>query len=374
MCKGRGSYGKINSAERINVEGFDYLENEKDEIDFKPLPESESPAKDSVPEVKTTRVCQARSGKLGIIKRLEWPDGMGEEIVHGRKIIFEDSYGMDWAIALCEGSLFHPGGEPIMEEDLNGIRPQEIYRRGVPLEPASDNENDLTEEDKIEIAVRALEGRVIRYCDDEDKANVEHLAELEAEAIEICKDRVKAHGLPMKLLATDYRYDRSKVTFHFSAENRVDFRQLVRDLASIFKCRIELHQIGIRDEAKLYPGCGPCGETLCCQRHLTKFTSVSIRMARLQNLPLNPSKISGNCGRLMCCLNYECQTYAELTKLLPRIGDERDIDGKRCTVAFVNPLTETITLDVKDEMSKKFTVTRAEYDEGKMDKRKYKKL
>jgi cell fate regulator YaaT (PSP1 superfamily) len=178
--------------------------------------------------------------------------------------------------------------------------------------------------------------------------------------------------LPMKLLASDYRYDRSKVTFHFSAENRVDFRQLVRDLASIFKCRIELHQIGIRDEAKLYPGLGPCGEKLCCQRHLTRFKSVSIRMARLQNLPLNPSKISGNCGRLMCCLNYECETYSELSGLLPKIGEEKDIDGKRCIVVFISPLTETITVQLKDEIGKKSTLTRQEWDSGRTAKSKYK--
>ena len=148
---------------------------------------------------------------------------------------------------------------------------------------------------------------------------------------------------------------------------------LVRDLAGIFRCRIELHQIGIRDEAKLYPGCGPCGEKLCCQRHLTKFESVSIRMARIQNLPLNPSKISGNCGRLMCCLNYECDTYTALAEILPNVGEERDIDGKRCIVIFVSPLTETITMDIKDEINKKFTVTREEYDSGRTEKGRMKK-
>ena len=353
------------------------MEEEKDEIEelTEPEPRDEPEGKPEEPEkvVTPVRVTEARNGKLGIIKRLKWPVEMGPDIIHGKRIIFEDSYGIDWAVLLSEGSLLYRDEEHYDEGDHSDNGHQNRFRRGVRSEQGTEDDYDLTDEEKNEIAIRTLEGKVVRYCDEEDKANIEHLVELEAEAMDICIDRVKAHSLPMKLLATDYRYDRSKVTFHFSAENRVDFRQLVRDLASIFKCRIELHQIGIRDEAKLYPGCGPCGEKLCCQRHLTKFESVSIRMARIQNLPLNPSKISGNCGRLMCCLNYECDTYAALADILPNVGEERDIDGKICTVVFVSPLTETITMEIKDEVSKKFTVTREEYDSGRKDKGKLKK-
>jgi cell fate regulator YaaT (PSP1 superfamily) len=347
------------------------LEEEREENSNKVEPEGETEVEKDTPLEEPPLICEVLSGKLGLIKRIEWPSEMGQEMLHGRKIIFEDSYGTDWAIVLRPGSLVEEeDDEESAESTTSG--PQEIYTRGHPREPLSyDEEEEFPEEEQIDIALSKLEGRAVRYCDEEDEANIEHLAELEAEAMDICGDRIKAHGLPMKLLASDYRYDRSKVTFHFSAENRVDFRQLVRDLASIFKCRIELHQIGIRDEAKLYPGLGPCGETQCCQRHLTCFRSVSIRMARLQNLPLNPSKISGNCGRLMCCLNYEFDTYSELTDILPNIGDEREIDGRRCTVVFISPLTEMITVQANDETSKKSTITKEEYDEGRTKKPPY---
>ena len=316
---------------------------------------------------KPIKVCEVLSGKLGMIRRIEWPDELGGEMTHGRRIIFEDSYGTDWATILRPGVLYDETAQG--EAECQGHVLHEAPFRGQQREvPAFDDEDDLSEEDRFDIAMGKLEGRTVRYCDEEDEANIEHLAELEAEAMDICNDRIKAHALPMKLLASDYRYDRSKVTFHFSAENRVDFRQLVRDLASIFKCRIELHQIGIRDEAKLYCGMGPCGQVQCCQRHLTCFKSVSIRMARLQNLPLNPAKISGNCGRLMCCLNYEFDVYAEITEHMPNIGDEKEIDGKRCTVMFISPLTETVTVQINDEPNKKLNLTREEYEEGRTKK------
>ena len=344
-----------------------FLNEEDKKLNEPKEPEAKTEGEEKPTESKPIRVCEVLSGKLGIIKRVEWPDEMGEEMAHGRRIIFEDSYGTDWATILRPGELF---GDTVDEDSgTQGPSFQEAPYRGQLREvPAFEDEDDLTEEDRLDIAVGKLEGRAVRYCDEEDEANIEHLAELEAEAMDICTDRIKAHALPMKLLAGDYRYDRSKVTFHFSAENRVDFRQLVRDLASIFKCRIELHQIGIRDEAKLYCGLGPCGQTQCCQRHLTCFRSVSIRMARLQNLPLNPAKISGNCGRLMCCLNYEFEVYAEITEHLPNVGDEKEIDGKRCMVVFISPLTETITVQINDEPNKKLTISREEYEEGRMKK------
>ncbi len=342
---------------------YNLKEPETEKTDESPSPEK---------KVKPVRVCEVLNGKLGMIKRVEWPEELGDKMRHGKRIIFEDAYGTDWAMVLREGDLFEDI-RTIDYEDDDEMGMQDQYHRGLQRESRREDEPEIPEEERIQIALSKLDGRVVRYCDEEDEANIEHLTELEAEAMDICADRVKAHNLPMKLLASDYRYDRSKVTFHFSAENRVDFRQLVRDLASIFKCRIELHQIGIRDEARLYPGLGPCGEKQCCQRHLTCFRSVSIRMARLQNLPLNPSKISGNCGRLMCCLNYEYDTYSELSDQLPNIGAERDIDGKRCTVVFVSPLIEMITVQVNDETGKKFTVTRDEYERGRTKKTGYPK-
>lgn len=142
----------------------------------------------------------------------------------------------------------------------------------------------------------------------------------EKEAMVICKEKIAAHGLAMKLVDAEYTFDRNKVIFYFTADGRVDFRELVKDLASVFRTRIELRQIGVRDEAKMKSGIGPCGRSLCCATHLTDFTSVSIKMAKEQSLSLNPTKISGICGRLMCCLNYEQENYEIIRKILPRVG------------------------------------------------------
>ena len=167
----------------------------------------------------------------------------------------------------------------------------------------------------------------------------------------------------MKLLACDYRFDRSKVTFHFSAENRVDFRILVRDLASIFKCRIELHQVGVRDETRIFGGIGFCGRNLCCQTHLNKFEPISIKMARTQNLPLTPTKISGVCGRLLCCLSYEYPTYREFTEGLPNVDDSKTIDGKNAVVLMISPLKGQVIVEYEDK--KRETLSKEEYMKGR---------
>jgi len=161
---------------------------------------------------------------------------------------------------------------------------------------------------------------VVRKATEEDRAIVRENRRLEDEAFNICAEKIAAHGLDMTLIDVEYTFDKSKITFYFTADGRVDFRELVRDLASVFRTRIELRQIGVRDEAKLLGGLGPCGRVLCCTSWLRDFEPVSISLAKEQNLALNPSKISGLCGRLMCCLRYEADTYQEARRLLPEEG------------------------------------------------------
>ncbi len=162
--------------------------------------------------------------------------------------------------------------------------------------------------------------KVIRIATEKDKKMRSDYKSKESEALKICEEKVRKHGLPMKLIDAEYKYDGSKVIFYFTADGRIDFRELVKDLASIFRTRIELRQIGVRDEVKRCGGNGICGRQLCCCSFLGNFETVSIKMAKEQNISLNPSKISGNCGRLMCCLKYEQDVYEEKIKRLPRIG------------------------------------------------------
>lgn len=161
---------------------------------------------------------------------------------------------------------------------------------------------------------------VLRRADDIDRRRKEENEAKEREAMRICQERIEAHHLDMKLVDAEYTFDGSKLLFNFTAEGRVDFRSLVKDLAGVFHARIELHQIGVRDEAKKLGGVGICGQPFCCSRFLREFQPVSIKMAKEQGLSLNPTKISGSCGRLMCCLKYEQDVYEELCKLTPRVG------------------------------------------------------
>ncbi|WP_346916215.1 stage 0 sporulation family protein [Clostridium sp.] len=161
---------------------------------------------------------------------------------------------------------------------------------------------------------------VIRKALEEDINANKTNKEKEEEAFKVCLEKIKAHDLTMKLIDVEYTFDNNKVIFYFTADGRVDFRELVKDLASIFRTRIELRQIGVRDEAKMTGGLGPCGRSLCCSTFLGEFAPVSIKMAKEQNLSLNPTKISGICGRLMCCLNYEQETYEGIRKRLPKVG------------------------------------------------------
>lgn len=162
---------------------------------------------------------------------------------------------------------------------------------------------------------------VIRIATDDDEKVIEKNKEKEAEAYVICKEKIAKHGLDMKLVAAEYTFDNNKLLFYFTADGRIDFRELVKDLASVFRTRIELRQIGVRDETKMLGGIGICGRELCCGSYLTDFVPVSIKMAKEQNLSLNPTKISGVCGRLMCCLKNEQETYEYLNSRLPSVGD-----------------------------------------------------
>ena len=163
---------------------------------------------------------------------------------------------------------------------------------------------------------------VIRVATDEDEKNVERNREREKEAFKICKEKIIRHGLEMKLVDAEYTFDNNKLLFYFTADGRIDFRELVKDLAGVFKMRIELRQIGVRDEAKMMGGIGSCGRSLCCHSWLSDFEPVSIKMAKVQNLSLNPAKISGICGRLMCCLKYENDIYMELRRGMPEPGEK----------------------------------------------------
>ncbi len=161
---------------------------------------------------------------------------------------------------------------------------------------------------------------VLRRATAEDRRRHEENAQKAREAMRVCQERIEAHGLEMKLVDAEYAFDNSKITFNFTADGRVDFRNLVKDLAATLHTRIELHQIGVRDEAKKLGGIGICGQPFCCSRFLRDFQPVSIKMAKEQGLSLNPTKISGSCGRLMCCLKYEQDTYEELIKMSPKVG------------------------------------------------------
>ena len=163
--------------------------------------------------------------------------------------------------------------------------------------------------------------QVLRIANDEDRKKVADNKEREKEAFDICERKIASHGLPMKLVGVEYTFDINKIIFYFTADGRIDFRELVKDLAGVFRTRIELRQIGVRDEAKLMGGIGCCGRPLCCATFLGEFAPVSIKMAKEQNLSLNPTKISGVCGRLMCCLTNEEETYEELNSQLPSVGD-----------------------------------------------------
>ncbi|MDP4181692.1 MAG: stage 0 sporulation family protein [Bacillota bacterium] len=183
---------------------------------------------------------------------------------------------------------------------------------------------------------------VIRVATDEDKKHADENKQKEEDAFKICLKKINDHNLDMKLIDVEYTFDNNKVLFYFTADGRVDFRELVKDLASVFKTRIELRQIGVRDEAKMLGGIGVCGRVLCCNSYLGEFQPVSIKMAKEQCLSLNPTKISGTCGRLMCCLKYEQEAYEEIIGRVPRVGAIVSTPDGQGTVMDISMLKELI--------------------------------
>lgn len=191
--------------------------------------------------------------------------------------------------------------------------------------------------------------KVIRKATEEDFEKAKENEEKARQAFNICIEKIAKHGLDMKLVDVEYTFDNSKIIFYFTADGRVDFRELVKDLASVFKTRIELRQIGVRDEAKMIGGLGPCGRPLCCATFLGEFAPVSIRMAKEQNLSLNPGKISGLCGRLMCCLKYECDVYEGGRRDMPKPGQVVITPYGEGKVTEINPVKQTVSVALFEE-------------------------
>ena len=200
---------------------------------------------------------------------------------------------------------------------------------------------------KTEDVIQPLR-QVVRIATKEDIATNEENKKKEAEALKICQVKINDHGLEMKLIESEYTFDCSKLTFYFTADGRIDFRDLVKDLASTFRTRIELRQIGIRDEAKFMGGLGICGRPFCCSTFLPDFVQVSIKMAKEQNLSLNSAKISGACGRLMCCLRYEYETYLKEIKLTPPVDSTVKTEDGEGIVTEINPIKGTVKVAVND--------------------------
>ena len=189
---------------------------------------------------------------------------------------------------------------------------------------------------------------VIRVATEEDDKIAKQNKDKEKKAFFICKEKIKKHGLEMKLIDTEYTFDNNKVLFYFTADGRIDCRELVKDLASVFKTRIELRQVGVRDETKMLGGIGICGRPLCCSTYLSEFIPVSIKMAKEQNLSLNPTKISGICGRLMCCLKNEQEAYEYLNSNLPNVGETvKTFDGLKGEVKSVNVLRQKVKIVIE---------------------------
>ncbi|MDD4202930.1 MAG: stage 0 sporulation family protein [Candidatus Omnitrophica bacterium] len=228
----------------------------------------------------------------------------------------------------ANGLKFHAGDYVIVESD-RGLEYGHVI-----VEP------EMVLEKDVEQPLR----KIIRKTNPWDHKQIENNKKKAKELMGSCHKKIDQHKLEMKLVQAEYSFDRSKIIFYFTSESRVDFRHLVKDLANTFRARIELKQIGVRDEAGILGGFGPCGRELCCAKFLNDFDSVTIKMAKTQNLSLNPAKISGLCGRLMCCLSYEYSSYQALSKGLPKIGQELKTDKGKGTVISTNPLKRMVTV------------------------------
>ena len=243
---------------------------------------------------------------------------------------------------------FDPGDLSIQKSNFVIVETVRGVEYGqVVIDPKQVDENDV---------VLPLK-KVLRIADQKDRMIVEENRLAAKEAYDVCNEKVSIHQLDMKLVDVEYTFDRNKIIFYFTADGRVDFRELVKDLAAIFRTRIELRQIGVRDEAKMLGGIGPCGRMLCCSTFLGDFEPVSIKMAKDQSLSLNPTKISGLCGRLMCCLKYENDEYEASKKLLPDIGKWVDTPLGSGKVVGLNILERLLQVDIpKQERVLEFTL------------------
>lgn len=272
-----------------------------------------------------SKIVGVRFRKSGMIKYYDTNSVEDENLSIGSHVMVDSDKG------LMYGTVMMPPRE-LDENDTHSFQP---------IERAATPEDDLIWHDNLE---------------------------REAAASRICKERIAYHGLDMKLVETEYSFDRGKLLFYFTADGRVDFRELVKDLAGEFRTRIELRQIGVRDEAKLVGGFGICGRELCCSTYMNDFVPVSIKMAKEQNLSLNPVKISGACGRLMCCLKNEEETYEYLNSQLPNMGSSvTTIDGYEGVVSEVNVLRQRVkvTIDVGDEKElKEYSVKELKFQQG----------
>lgn len=228
---------------------------------------------------------------------------------------------------------FDPGdveigiGDGVIVETIRGVEYGEVV-----LAPREVTDDKITKPLKT----------IMKKAGQEDVEKLESNKKKEEEAFGVCQEKIKKHNMQMKLISVEYTFDGNKIIFYFTADGRVDFRELVKDLAGVFKTRIELRQIGVRDEAKMLGGLGPCGRPCCCSEFLGDFQPVSIRMAKAQNLSLSPTKISGLCGRLMCCLNYENEHYKTLRKLLPKVGSVIHTWDGDAEVVETNAITESV--------------------------------
>ena len=250
---------------------------------------------------------------------------IGVRFKNGGKIYFFNPSGLQINV-----------GDPVIVETARGLEYGECAQ-----------ENTMVEETAVTEPLRP----VIRLATEEDKKMLEDNRKKEAWALEVCQQKAAEHNLDMKLVNVEYNFDGSKILFFFTSDGRVDFRELVKDLASVFRTRIELRQIGVRDEAKMLGGLGICGQPFCCTRFLDEFQPVSIKMAKTQNLSLNPTKISGTCGRLMCCLKYEQEAYEDLLKRTPKQDSFVETPDGVGTVSAVSLLREQakVRLDIAPE-------------------------
>jgi len=243
---------------------------------------------------------------------------------------------------------FDPGGLDLREGDFVIAE----TTRGVEFGEVMMEPKDVPDEE----IVPPLK-KVVRKATNSDIEREESNRRKEKQAFATCQEKIQAHSLPMKLVDAEYCFDGSQVTFHFSAETRVDFRELVKDLASALKTKVQLHQVGVRDEAKLFGGMGPCGRTLCCSCFLSGFDPVSMKMAKEQSLFLNPLKFSGICGKLMCCLKFEYPTYKEVKARLPAVGSMVMTPKGSGKVVEVNVIKETLSVEMEDGIALQFAAS-----------------